>query len=87
MLKAAGIDPVKGTDGDYQSAPYNLLLTSDWMLLVPRTQDAYQGISINSLGYAGSLFVKDLNDLDRVRHMGPLSLLKAVSISVTDSER
>jgi ATP adenylyltransferase len=86
MLKSAGIDKVKGAGGNYQSAPYNLLLTRDWMLLVPRTQESYQGISVNSLGYAGSLFVKDLNDLDRVKHKGPMNLLKAVSISVKDSE-
>jgi ATP adenylyltransferase len=81
MLQAVGIKGEKKTHGEYQSAPYNLLLTRDWMLLVPRSQEQDQGISINALGYVGSLFVKDLNDLERVKQKGPMNLLKAVSIT------
>jgi ATP adenylyltransferase len=85
MLTWVGIDSAKGADestcGTTQSAPYNLLLTTDWMLLVPRTQECYQGISINSLGYVGSLFVKNPQDLEKVKRMGPMQLLSAVSMS------
>jgi ATP adenylyltransferase len=86
MLKSVGIDSLKDTDGEYQSAPYNLLMTRDWMLLVPRAQESYQGISINSLGYAGSLFVKDQIDVDKVKRMGPIHLLKMVSICGYESD-
>jgi ATP adenylyltransferase len=81
MLNLVGIKSIKKTDGEYQSAPYNLLLAKNWMLLVPRSQEYCQGISINALGYVGSLFVKDLNDLERVKQKGPMNLLKAVSIT------
>jgi ATP adenylyltransferase len=81
MLKRMGIDRVKGSAGVTQSAPYNLLLTKEWMFLVPRSQECHQGISINSLGYVGSLFVKDLHDLDKLKRIGPMCLLSAVSFS------
>jgi ATP adenylyltransferase len=81
MLKSMGINGLKGSEGTYQSTPYNLLLTRDWMLLVPRAQECYQGISINSLGYVGSLFVKDQKDLEKVKRIGPVQLLKAVTFS------
>jgi ATP adenylyltransferase len=85
MLEWLGINGTKGpeggTDGTTQSAPYNLLLTKDWILLVPRAQECYQGISVNSLGYVGSLFVKDQQDLNKLKRMGPMHLLSSVSIS------
>ncbi len=79
MLNLVGIQAVNGTDGDYQSAPYNLLLTRDWMFLVPRSQEYCENISINALGFVGSLFVKEMSELETVNRLGPLNLLKAVS--------
>jgi ATP adenylyltransferase len=59
--------------------PYNLLADSQWLLLVPRIQEQHEGISINSLGYAGSLFVRRPEQIDLVRRIGPLQLLAAVA--------
>lgn len=59
--------------------PYNLLLTRDWMLLVPRRQEHWQHISINALGFAGSLFVRDPAQLSVIRAAGPLTMLGAVA--------
>jgi ATP adenylyltransferase len=80
MLHRCGVDSIDGPGGPRQSHPYNLLLTRRWMLLVPRSQEFCAGISVNSLGYVGSLFVKDGQDLQRLRETGPLSLLRAVSM-------
>ncbi len=55
--------------------PYNLLVDSDWLLVVPRSRECHEGISINSLGYAGSLFVRHPGQVDLVRRLGPLKLL------------
>jgi len=33
---------------------------------------------VNSLGYAGSLFVRDLEQIDELRTAGPLAVLAAV---------
>lgn len=62
-----------------QSAPYNLLLTPRWMLLVPRTAERVDGISVNALGFAGSLFVRDAAQLDAIRQLGPMTALRRVA--------
>ena len=46
-------------EGACQTRPYNLLMTRQWMLLVPRRQEAWGGIAVNALGFAGSLMVWD----------------------------
>jgi len=63
-----------------QSMPYNLLATRRWMLLVPRSAEHANGISLNALGFAGSLFVRDAAQLETVRRIGPMALLRAVAV-------
>ena len=62
-----------------QSAPYNLLLTREWMLLVPRSAENCGGISVNGLGFAGSLFVRNEEELNTLRSLGPMRLLRSVA--------
>jgi ATP adenylyltransferase len=64
--------------GDRPDVPYNLLVTRQWMLVVPRSREAYQGIPVNALGYAGSLLVKTAAGLEHLQQIGPLNLLAAV---------
>jgi ATP adenylyltransferase len=78
MLRQAGIPPWEAADGLRQSAAYNLLLGPGWMLLVPRTREFFDGISVNALAYAGSLFVRDAQQLGRIRAAGPMAVLAAV---------
>ena len=78
MLEAARI-PWLDKDGDlWQGAPYNLLLTTEWMMLVARAAECAEDISINALAYGGSLFLRDNQDLKRVTDLGPMQLLSAV---------
>lgn len=60
-------------------APYNLLVDRRWMLLVPRSRESFEGISVNALGFAASLFVRERGQLARIRETGPLALLRAVA--------
>ena len=66
--------------GRWAGTPYNMLATRRWMLVVPRKQERYGSISINALGFAGSLFVRDRAELDRVRRAGPMKVLAAVTL-------
>ncbi|MEJ2620851.1 MAG: phosphorylase [Candidatus Thiodiazotropha sp.] len=79
MLNKLTIPPLTDHPGDIQSAPYNLLMTTEWMLLVPRTTEFCEGISINAMGFVGSLFVKDQAGLEKLIDIGPANLLQAVS--------
>jgi ATP adenylyltransferase len=61
--------------------PYNLLVTREWLLIVPRSQEQFASISVNSLGFAGTLFVRDQAQLEQLQAIEPLTLLKAVGVS------
>jgi len=63
-------------DGD---CPYNMLLTRRWMIVVPRTLDRFERISINALGFAGSLLVRDQERLARIKSLGPGEILRGVT--------
>lgn len=66
----------------YTSAPWNLLITRRWMLVVPRVCERFEGVAINALGFAGSLFVRDDGQLETIERLGPMTALRAVSGSV-----
>ena len=61
-----------------ETQPYNLLLTRRWMLVVPRSREDWRGMSINALGFAGSLLVRTSSELDQLQEVGPLAVLKSV---------
>lgn len=58
--------------------PYNVLADRHCLLLVPRRCESWEGISVNALGYAGSLFARERARIDALRQLGPLALLGAV---------
>jgi ATP adenylyltransferase len=62
-----------------QSAAYNLLITRNWMMLVPRRQEKFQNISVNALGFAGSLLVPDEAALHRLCALGIGHVLQQVT--------
>ena len=59
---------------------YNLLVTRQWMLLVPRIQECFQGISMNALGFAGALLVRNRQQLQILKTHGPLTALASVAL-------
>jgi ATP adenylyltransferase len=79
LLARAGIRSERTPEGERQSEAYNLLVTRDWMLLVPRSRDEFEGASINSLGYAGALLVREPHQLEAVRRLGPMGVLSQVA--------
>jgi ATP adenylyltransferase len=71
LLREAGVEPPK---------PYNLLVTHEWMLVVPRSRDKYEDISINALAFSGSLFVRDAKHASVIAAAGPMNVLKSVAM-------
>ena len=70
----------QGTAGQ-QAAPYNLLVTRRWMLLVPRSEERFAGVSVNALGFAGALLVRDEGQLQAVKEQGAMQVLKSVAVA------
>lgn len=61
---------------------YNLLVTREWMMIVPRTQEQFETIPVNSLGFAGTLFVRNQQQFEQLKAISPLTLLKHVAVAV-----
>jgi ATP adenylyltransferase len=68
-----------GLGGAVGYSGYNLLLTPDWMMLVRRRLGTHEGLGVNALGFAGTLLLRGEEELQRLKAMGPLALLRAVS--------
>lgn len=76
ILQAVGL-PI---DHPKQSRPYNLLVTRRWMLLIPRSQESFASIQVNSLGFAGALLVRTKDQMQQLKEMQPFTLLSQVGI-------
>jgi len=72
MLDRVGIDAEA-------PLPYNLLVTWDWMFLLPRTRGFFHGIEVNALGFAGTLLARNQRQLAFVKREGPMTLLRNVA--------
>ena len=81
LLAAAGLPPGQ-EPGARQAGPYNLVGTRRWMLLVPRSREHFDSVSVNSLGYAGSMFVRDEVQRGVLKRAGPMAVLKAVALPI-----
>jgi ATP adenylyltransferase len=80
MLRSVGLNLPDASRLTVQSMPYCLLVTRGWMLLVPRSREHFEDISFNSLAFAGSLFVRNEQQLERLRGYGPMNALRSVTI-------
>jgi ATP adenylyltransferase len=79
MLDAAGVWPKKRDAADARPAPYNLLATRRWMMLVPRSREHYETVSVNALGFAGALLARDEAERDLLVERGPMTALCEVA--------
>lgn len=84
LLRAVGWEPQ--TPDNRQSGAYNLLATRHWMLLVPRSQECFEAISVNALGFAGSLFVRNQAQMQHLTQIGPMRVLQQVARSHSSTE-
>jgi ATP adenylyltransferase len=57
------------------NAPYNLLLTRECMVVVPRTRAGWKKSGVNGMGYAGSFLLHGPADLEWLSEVGPLAVL------------
>src|SRR5579864_2979812 len=84
LLEAVGLQAIEVNGELHPSAPYNLLVAPRWMLLVPRSSERVEGISVNALGFAGSLFVRDAAQMEVIKRLGPMTVLRRVAVSADE---
>lgn len=64
-----------------QPMPYNLLMTREWMWLVPRSRRQWEGIGVNALGYTGALLVRDEAQYEHLLRVGLTRLLSKTGVT------
>jgi ATP adenylyltransferase len=68
---------IEGLEGEARaSSSYNLLVTREWMVLVPRERHEVEGVPVNALGFGGALLVRNRQQLAELRRRGPFELLR-----------
>jgi len=83
MLNAVGLKHDISSN-NIQAGAYNLLVTRQWMLLIPRSQESFESIAINSLGFAGTMFVRNEQQMQILKELGPMRVLSQVAISKSE---
>ncbi len=78
MMKAMGLHP-DVAQADRIALNYNLLVTRQWMLLVPRSRERFESISLNALAFAGALLVREESEMDALKKHGPMKALEYVA--------
>ena len=70
----------QGKGEDSKRLPYNVILTDKFMMVVPRSQESWGPVSVNSMGFAGSLFVRSQEELDYIKEKGAMTVLSHVGL-------
>ncbi len=55
-----------------------MLITPQWMMVVPRAKEGVDGISANGLAFSGGFFVKDEALFSKLQEIGPMNYLQQV---------
>lgn len=72
------LELLPGSDG--LAPPHNLLMTKEHLWVVPRRCERLGGLAVNALGFAGTLLVKNDQQLQELEQLGCLPLLQAVAV-------
>ena len=63
---------------------YNAVMTSTWMMIVPRSQREFKegedGVGVNGFGFVGLLLGRNEHSAEIIKEKGPIEILKAVTL-------
>lgn len=66
-------------DGVLSTSAYNLLITRQWMLMVPRTAESAAGASFNALAFCGAILVKTPEQATNLKQHGLMPALQTLT--------
>ncbi|MFT3759689.1 ATP adenylyltransferase family protein [Thauera sp.] len=75
-LACETLDLQPGEDG--LLSPYNLLASDGWLLVLPRSAEHFEGISMSAVCFGGTLYTRQPEQIESIRRVGPLKALAAV---------
>ncbi|KAF2274775.1 uncharacterized protein EI97DRAFT_380411 [Westerdykella ornata] len=71
---------VLGLSGSQQPCPHNVVLWRDSLVVIPRRSDALGGVSTNTVGMMGSVWVHQREMADEWIRLGPRKVLEAFGV-------
>ncbi len=79
LIRKIGVVATQSKLNSTYRLPHNIVLTKDWMLVVPRIRSGFAGIAVNGFGFSGLFFVDKEEGLGSLQNAGPMNVLRAVS--------
>ncbi|CRG86955.1 phosphorylase, putative [Talaromyces islandicus] len=61
--------------------PHNVILTQEWIMLIPRQSNNFHGITSNSAGMIGSIWLQNETQLEKWTEFGPRKVLSHLGIA------
>ncbi|GIJ86415.1 hypothetical protein Asppvi_005303 [Aspergillus pseudoviridinutans] len=61
--------------------PHNVVLVREWMIVIPRRSNNFEGITANAAAMMGSVWLKSEDELDRWKQVGPTKALAGLGFS------
>ena len=61
---------------------YNMIMTKEYMMIVPRRAEYIGSVGCNSMGFAGSFFLATQQEIDDVKTYGPTHVLSHLGFSL-----
>ena len=80
LLEASEVIRGSRVKSEIRLPPCNLLMTREWMLLIPRSRESWRDVSINALGYAGFFFLRRREQQLAVESYGPMNVLSSAAL-------
>ena len=69
----AEVDLQPGADGLLPA--FNLLVSDGWLLVVPRSREHFEDISLSAVCFGGTLYIRHREQVEAVKRVGPLAVL------------
>ena len=64
-----------------QTDSYNILMTREYCVVIPRSSDDISGVGCNAMGYAGSFFLASKEEIEQVKRLGPSHVLRTLGFA------
>lgn len=74
-------------ENDSNSISYNVILTTKYMMIVPRANGCYKDLGVNSCGILGLLLCKNEELFNLVKTDGPAEIFKSVGFPNTSGQK
>jgi len=73
-------------DDSESACPHNVLLVKEWIVVIPRRSNDFEGVTANAAGMMGSVWLMNEAQLDRWRALGPTKVLSQLGVPAKDGK-